>query len=51
MSQGIGYVYHTLVLPCGTSLLLYRHGRVRGYRSKGPHWILDWGHIKNFKSL
>ena len=38
MSQGIDKVYNTLVLPCGTSWLLQRCGRVPDLRSKGP-WL------------
>ena len=43
MSQGTGYVYHTLVLPCSTSWLLQQRGRVFAFRSKGPGSILGWG--------
>ena len=36
---GIG-IYNTLVLPCGGSRLLQRHGRVFAFRSYGPGSIL-----------
>ena len=44
MSQGIGKVYYSLVLPCSTNWLLKPRGRVLDFRLKGPKFNPWPGH-------
>ena len=48
MSQGLSYVYNTLLLPCVRSQLLQLHGGVFACRSSNLGSIPSWGMLNIF---
>ena len=44
-------VVETLLLPCGRSCFLQRHGRVFACRSSDPGSIPGWDRLKYFRSM